>query len=100
MKTENQIDHFCLSKRFRSLQGVRFKRGADAATDHYLIVAKVKLKLKKYLNNTSTGNNTMLTNEKSRIQNRTEQSLLSPSITTEDHWQQVKQALHELVKQL
>jgi len=56
LKTENQIDHFWISKKFRrSLQDVRVKRGADAATDHHLIVAKVKLKLKKYPNSTSTG---------------------------------------------
>ena len=30
--TENQIDHFCISKKFRrSLQDVRVKRGADVA---------------------------------------------------------------------
>ena len=38
--TENQIDHFCISKRFRrSLIDVRVKRGADAASDHQLLVA-------------------------------------------------------------
>ena len=46
--TENQIDYLCVSKRFRrSLQDVRVKRGADAATDHHLLTAKVKLKLKR-----------------------------------------------------
>ena len=46
--TENQIDHICISKKFRrSLQDVRVKRGADAATDHHLVTAKVKLKLKR-----------------------------------------------------
>ena len=72
LKTENQIDHFCISKRFRrSLQDVRVKRGADAATDHHLIVAKVKLKLKKYLNSTSTGkryNVSMLTNKEKKAE--------------------------------
>ncbi|XP_021366220.1 uncharacterized protein LOC110458686 [Mizuhopecten yessoensis] len=38
---ENQIDLVCISKKFRrSLQDVRVKRGADAASDHHLIVAK------------------------------------------------------------
>ena len=46
--TENQIDHICIGKTFRrSLQDVRVKRGADAASDHHLLVAVLKLKLKK-----------------------------------------------------
>uniref|UniRef100_A0A452GGJ1 Endonuclease/exonuclease/phosphatase domain-containing protein n=1 Tax=Gopherus agassizii TaxID=38772 RepID=A0A452GGJ1_9SAUR len=46
--TENQIDHVCISKKFRrSLQDVRVRRGADAASDHHLVVARLKLKLKK-----------------------------------------------------
>ena len=46
--TENQIDHICIGKTFRrSLQDVRVKRGADAASDHHLLVAILKLKLKK-----------------------------------------------------
>jgi len=43
--TENQIDHVCISKKFRrSLQDVRVRRGADVASDHHLVVAKLKLK--------------------------------------------------------
>jgi hypothetical protein len=46
--TENQIDHVCISKKFRrSLQDVRVRRGADAATDHHLLTAKVKLRLRR-----------------------------------------------------
>lgn len=46
--TENQIDHITISKKFRrSLQDVRVKRGADAATDHHLLVGKFKVKLKR-----------------------------------------------------
>ena len=45
-KTENQIDHICISKKFRrSLQDVRVKRGADVASDHHLLTARLKLKL-------------------------------------------------------
>ena len=52
-RTENQIDHICISKKFRSsLQDVRSKRGADAATDHHLVIAKLRLKLKKCKNST------------------------------------------------
>ena len=46
--TINQIDHICISKKFRrSLQDVKVRRGADVASDHHLVAAKLKLKLKK-----------------------------------------------------
>ena len=46
--TENQIDHICICKRFRSsLQDVRTYRGADVASDHHLLVGKIKLKFRK-----------------------------------------------------
>ena len=47
-RTENQIDHICVSKKFRrSLQDVRVKRGADVGSDHHLVIARLKLKLRK-----------------------------------------------------
>ena len=47
--TENQINHICLSKRFRrSVQDVRVYRGADVASDHHLVVATLRPKLRKY----------------------------------------------------
>ena len=47
--TENQIDHLCISRRFRrSLQDTRVLRGADAASDHHLVLGKFRLRLKKY----------------------------------------------------
>ena len=48
-QTMNQIDHFCISRRFRgSLQDVRAIRGADVGSDHHLLLAKFRLKLKRY----------------------------------------------------
>ena len=50
-KTENQIDHITIGRKLRrSLCDVRVKRGADAASDHYLVVAELKTKLKTYNN--------------------------------------------------
>ena len=47
--TENQIDHICISQRFRrSLLDVRVKRGADVASVHHLLIGKLKLKLKDF----------------------------------------------------
>lgn len=48
LMTENQIDHVCIGKKFRrSLQDGRVRRGADVALDHHLLVARIKLKLKR-----------------------------------------------------
>ena len=39
-RTENQIDHICIGRKFRrSMQDVRVQRGADAASDHHLVLA-------------------------------------------------------------
>ena len=46
-KTENQIDHITIAKKFRSsMIDVQVKRGADAASDHHLVICKLRLKLK------------------------------------------------------
>lgn len=46
--TENQIDHVCIGKKFRrSLEDVRVRRGADVASDHHLLGARMKLKLRQ-----------------------------------------------------
>ncbi|XP_073821325.1 uncharacterized protein [Musca autumnalis] len=50
--TENQIDHIAISKMWRgSLLDVRNKRGADVASDHHLIVADIRLKLRSVIRN-------------------------------------------------
>ncbi|VDP49989.1 unnamed protein product [Schistosoma margrebowiei] len=47
--TQNQIDHICINKTFRrTIEDVRTKRGADIASNHHLLVVKMKLKLKKH----------------------------------------------------
>ncbi|VDP75021.1 unnamed protein product [Schistosoma mattheei] len=46
--TENQIDHICIDKESqRTMEHVRTRRGADIASDHHLVVANLKLELKK-----------------------------------------------------
>ena len=45
-RTENQIDHVAISRKWRhSLQDVRNKRGADVGTDHHLVMARLKFKI-------------------------------------------------------
>ncbi|VDO86857.1 unnamed protein product [Schistosoma mattheei] len=47
--TENQIDHICINKKFRrTMEDVRTRRGADITSDHHLVVANLKLKLKNW----------------------------------------------------
>ncbi|VDO51652.1 unnamed protein product [Schistosoma margrebowiei] len=53
--TENQIDHICINEKFRrTMEDVRTRRGADIASDHHLVVANLKLKLKKNWTNGQT----------------------------------------------
>ena len=45
-RTVNQIDHICISRRFRrSLIDVKVCRGADIGTDHYLVRGLFRIKL-------------------------------------------------------
>ena len=46
--TENQIDHICISRKFRrAWQDVRVRRGADIPSGHHLLLPTVRLRLKK-----------------------------------------------------
>ena len=45
-RLQNQIDHMMMRKEWRrSVEDTRVYRGADAASDHYLLIMKIKLKL-------------------------------------------------------
>ena len=47
-RDKNQIDHLMISGKWRrSLQDIKVKRGADIGSDHYLVTAMIKLKLKR-----------------------------------------------------
>ena len=47
-RTENQIDHICISQKFRrSWLDARVMRGADVSSDHYLVTTTMRLRLKK-----------------------------------------------------
>lgn len=46
-QTRNQIDHILIGKKFRrSLCDVRARRGAECNSDHFLVQARIQLKLK------------------------------------------------------
>jgi len=63
LQTENQ-DHMCIEKRFRRpFHDVRVKRGADVASDHHLLVARLKVKPRRNRTgrtNQRLGHNTFL----------------------------------------
>ncbi|KAK4471060.1 hypothetical protein MN116_000571 [Schistosoma mekongi] len=105
--TENQIDHICINKKFRrSMEDVRIRRGADIASDHHLVVSKIKLKLKKQWTtgvaavqrfNTGFLRDTDKLNEfKISLNNRFQalQDLPKEEETTmEGNWKEIKEAL-------
>ncbi|VDO84442.1 unnamed protein product, partial [Schistosoma margrebowiei] len=105
--TENQIDHICINKKFRkTMEDVRTRRGADVASDHHLVVANLKLKLKKNWTsgqtaiqrfNTAFLRDTDKLNEfKIALNNRFQalQDLRKEEETSmEDNWKGIKEAL-------
>ena len=52
----NQIDHACINRRWRrSLFDARTQRGADVASDHELVISKIKVKLQKIKKSRKSG---------------------------------------------
>lgn len=50
--TENQIDHICISRRYRRcLEDVRNKRSADVGSDHHLLLGMIKMRVCKQFQN-------------------------------------------------
>jgi hypothetical protein len=47
-KTESQIYCITIARKWRSLQDVKARRGADAASDHQLVLTSLKIKLRSY----------------------------------------------------
>lgn len=47
-KTANHIDRITISRKWMSLHHLNVKCGADAVSDHHLVVAVLKIKLKTY----------------------------------------------------
>ena len=98
--SENQIDHFCISHKFRrSLQDVRVFRGADIGSDHHMLVAVLRLRLRKFNRNDGFKRPKFQVNllqgtkrEEFRvsIQNKF-QPLQLQEADIESHWNQVKE---------
>lgn len=104
-ETENQIDHFCISHRFRrSIEDVKAVRGADVGSDHHLLLAKFRLRLKK---RHSSGPNhrrkkfnvSLLQGDKKeafelQLRNKFQplEELIENDAEVETHWNMVKEA--------
>ena len=99
--TQNQIDHFCISRKFRrSLENVTVQRGADVGSDHHLLLAKIKLHLKKHGTRTTTNRRkyqvNLLEQDKQQefqlqLKNKFEVlASLEEDLDVESHWQGVK----------
>lgn len=53
-RTRNQIDHICISHRWKqSLLDVRTRRGADMHSDHMLVTGDIRLRLTTFRSNTN-----------------------------------------------
>ena len=55
VKYQNQIDYILCSQKWKSsIQSAKTKPGADCGSDHKLLIAKFRLKLKKVGNTTKS----------------------------------------------
>ena len=108
--TLNQIDHICISKKFRrSLLDVKVQRGADVNTDHFLLSSFVKLKLKqqqsiknpriKY-NISALQDQDKLNSFKLNLHNRFEALTPTEDDTVEDSWAEIKTVFNEVSKEV
>ena len=103
----------CINKRFRgTLQDVRVKRGADVGSDHHLLVAQVKLKLRRDFSGNSSKrqryntailrNATKLGEFQLALSNRFEalQNLHKDDDTLDKQWDGVKETVRDTCKKI
>ena len=95
LQTENQIDHMCIGKRFRrTFQDVHVRRGADVASDHHLLAARLRLKMRRNWTkrtNQHLGYNTFLLNDTNKRQEF--------SITLSNKFQALQELMEEETKE-
>nr|KAG5689438.1 hypothetical protein BaRGS_012260 [Batillaria attramentaria] len=101
-RTVNQIDHITIGRKWRrSLLDVRAKRGADAASDHHLVIAAIKIKLKAYRDqadrpshkyNVHSLKESVKTNAfRCELRNRFSALDTLPEETIEEHWHALRE---------
>ena len=100
-KTENQIDHITVSRKWRrSLLDVKVRRGADVASDHQLLVAIMKVKMRSFHTTTDRPhhkfNVQFLRNTRKReefnckLKNDLEAVSATDETSIENHWTKLK----------
>jgi hypothetical protein len=106
----NQIDHITVSKRHRFyLKDVRAYRGADIGqTDHYLVMAKVRVKLKRVtrvqpdiqFNSSRLANNTVREKFRIEVRNRFQQLQEDEDGDVEAKWTNIRDTYREVAEEV
>ncbi|XP_074841593.1 uncharacterized protein LOC142008310 [Carettochelys insculpta] len=103
--TNNEIDYFCISKRWRpALLDVRVYRGADVGSDHHLLLALLRLHLKRKQERQTARpyaveklrDQAIAEQYKLKLRNRFQQMQRETSL--EDQWMQFKRAVTEIAE--
>uniref|UniRef100_A0A8D9E7Z9 Craniofacial development protein 2 n=1 Tax=Cacopsylla melanoneura TaxID=428564 RepID=A0A8D9E7Z9_9HEMI len=105
--TVNQIDHIAIQKRFiNSIKDVRTYRGADCDSDHFMVVARMNIKLKKMnrgnhkkMNFCVSNFNDMGTRERyvTAIETRIAQEPTEEvQGSVNENWKDIREAIHEV----
>jgi hypothetical protein len=108
--TVNQIDHFTINGKWRSsLLDVRARRGADVNSDHFLVVGKIRIKLRKLTNDAKRNQVFDIAKLKDPgikqafkldLQNRFQDlQILDEADSIEDIWSNIKNCYHEAAKE-
>lgn len=108
--TENQIDHIAISKKWRgSLLDVCVKRGADASSDHHLLLGALRFKVAAIKNSSASRRRIRFETSKLKqveIRNNYASDLATKSAqlqtsfnNLEEHWEKVKSTILETASQ-
>src|SRR5688572_5360145 len=98
-KHRNQIDYVLIKQRWKStVRDVQTRPGADCGSDHELLVATLKMKLKRLkrgerlIRYECKG---IIPEYRDKIKNRFEALHLDEAINADDMWEEMKKVVHE-----
>ena len=98
-KYRNQIDYVLIKQRWKSMvRDVQTRPGADCGTDHELLVATLKLKLKRLKRGerlTRYVCKGIIPEYREEIKNRFEALNLEEATKADDIWEEMKKVIHE-----
>lgn len=108
-KTKNQIDHIMINGKYKkSITDTKVSRGADIASDHYMVISKVKLKLQRTDKKTKLERERFNTKrlqqgvykEKFQLQIRNRFQVLGESKDINDAWDNFKNSYLESAREV